>query len=209
MSRSAFIGCSIDSKLFTKEWFCETFEILLKKYDSILVLLADDLMLYTRSFSTYANILNYNDANERIKKRCESMAANILSVKKEFDMERIIVASWQDYTDSLYMHIYRKLVIAYTTIDCFKNDVDSLAQEHAIQNQSLKKHRFEELSILYILDEMAMCLRITEFTDFIHEYYPVPQLKVLEYLYNDKYKDYGLSIGNLLNTTRKRTFLVI
>lgn len=209
MSRSAFIGCSIDSKLFTIEWFNKTFGILLKKHDSILVLLADDLMLYTRSFSTYANILNYNDTNERIKKRSESMAANILSVKKEFDMERIFVASWKDYTDSLYMHIYRKLVIAYTTIDCFKKDIDSLAHEHAIQNQSLKKHRFEELSILYILDEISMCLRITEFTDFSNEYYPVPQLKVLEYIYDDKYIDYGLSIDKLLNTIGKRTFLVI
>ena len=62
------------------------------------------------------------------------------------------------------------------------------------------------LSALYILDEIAMCLRITECGGFNHEYYPREELPVLRQLYEGQFEPDGLTVLALVGHEAKRIF---
>ncbi len=109
-------------------------------------------------------------------------------------------------TDTIYKYIQllRNLQIAYTTMPLFRECIDSTALKHL--NSSKYKQDLPnsfQLNTAFLLDEIAMCLRITELDEYHYEYYPSSQIDALEKLYSNEFDQQGLSVETLIGGVKR------
>ena len=102
-------------------------------------------------------------------------------------------------SNKLYHEIYRNIYISYITIDNFKNDIINTAREHIENNNNPSKNSLD-LSIAYVLEEIAINLRIRVVENVYDEYYMGKLPKPLIDLYSGKY---GIDIFKVCNKKNK------
>lgn len=199
---NAFIGVSLDSKLFTREWIARAVKTILEKHDRLLFLLADDLLRYTRSSVCVEGSLtvDFPSASAMVRRRSQEIESFINSVilKLPTATNRVTVSRWADYSDSFYISVHRSINIAYVNISSFADCVNTIAESHLIADvRSAKDSSKIKSSVLYILDEIAMCLRVSELGDYHNEYYPDDEIRALTLLYRNDFACSGLSVSTL------------
>lgn len=212
----AFIGVSLDSKLFSRTWVRFAIDFILERHHCLLFLLADDLLRYTRTAQVISNktVLKIAETSNLINNRRLEFEKFLISEVNRIDKHsqtRILIKSWRSFTDNSYVNILRNLQIAYATLIPFQQCVNDVALKHIEKN--LTKLHFQsslKASTAFLLDEVAMCLRITEIDQFQYEYYPTNQIDIITELYADKFVQYGLSIEALTGKTeRSRKFNIL
>jgi len=218
MKGNAFIGVSLDTKIVSRAWLRYAIKYVIQKHHSLLFLIADDLLRYTRTTRTICDktILDIGDTSEHINRRRIEFEKFINSELKHLDgktQERIYVKTWGSFADHQYVQILRNLQIAYSTIIPFQQSVNDVAMEH-INKTFTKLHFPNSLQACagFLIDEVAMCLRITEIEDYSYEYYPARQIDILTQLYANRFTSYGISVENLTGKkkrTRKFHILII
>lgn len=211
---NAFIGVSLDSKLFSIDWIRLALQYILDRHDSLLFLLADDLLLYTRTarFSGLNPILDFPKAYSYANKRLHEFQTFLFSEIDRVDTKRckIYVKQWGEFSDNIYVQILRKLQIAFTVVTPFRESVNKIARQHVDNSmKGLQIPSAFETSIAFILDEIAMCLRVTEFGEYNHEYYPSSQTDVLTKLYSGTFLPFGLSVETLIGKKPQRIFQIL
>lgn len=212
----AFIGVSLDSKLFSRTWVRFAIDYTLEKHHCLLFLLADDLLKYTRTAQTISGktALKIVETSRIINDRklaFEKFLISEINRIDQYSQTRILIKPWRSFTDDSYVNILRNLQIAYATLTPFQKCVDDIALKHIRKNPT-KLHFQSSLktSAAFLLDEVAMCLRITEIDRFQNEYYPTDQINILTELYADKFVQYGLSIESLTGEKeRSRKFNIL
>jgi tRNA-dependent cyclodipeptide synthase len=211
---SAFVGVSLDSTDFSREWIRDAIAHILGRHPTLLFVLADRLLAYNKSANYSAAIitLDLQHAAKRINQRRQDVARFISSEVARLapqDHARVQIARWDEYSDYQYANVLRNLRIALATLEEFRRCVESTASSH------LRRRTFNDvpstqaelqLCVSYVLDETAMSIRITELGGRPYEYYPEMQIDVLRYLYEDRFSRFGLSIENLTNQARARVF---
>lgn len=193
----------LDSKLFSRKWVRFAIDFILKRHHGLLFLLADDLFRYTRTTRVISDqtILKITDTSSIINDRRLEFEKFLNSEIKRIDGQcqaKILIKPWHLFTDDNYVRILRNLQIAYATLIPFQKCVNEVAMEHI--NNNLTKLNFQtslNTSAALLLDEVAMCLRITELDQFQYEYYPTKQVDILAELYADKFLQYGLFVEAL------------
>lgn len=207
---NAFIGFSLDSKLFTRAWLRQFVPYILDRHNSLLINIADDLFLYTRCSQNMSQI-NFQDGELRTKKLLEERRAFIKSELERLGKDycqRINLCGWSAFADSSYSGLLRKFRIAFETLPYFRSCIIEAAQAHKVEQ--MPTEMATNLNVAYLLDEIAMCIRITEIGDFPCEYHPSNTLPVLEMLYSGRFADDGLSVTTLTDkSTVKRSFTVL
>lgn len=211
----AFVGVSLDGKQFSRRWVRGALRYMLAEHSRVLLLLADDLFLYTRSSRQHADaiVLDVASACATAAIRTDEFERFLRSEidrLDESDRGRIRIKRWKDFADNKYVDVLRRLRIAFDTIDVFRESVEQGANLHTMARASGKRiPRMGETSISYVLDELAMCLRITELEGYHNEYYPRPELPVLTRLYASEFEAQGLSIRTLVGQDPRRSFQCI
>lgn len=210
---NAFIGISLGNKLFTRSFLQRSLYFLLKKHDTILLLIADDLLKYTRITinNNGSAILDIRGVSSNISVRYEEFHRFIQSIIERIESKyrhRILVKRWAYFADAEYVNIGRCLQIAYASINEFKVLVNNAARQHIDKSEAIKSiPGILELCAQYLIDEVAMNLRITEIEKYSFEYYPGEEIDVIKKLYNNDFEKFGLSIKNITNKSNlKRTF---
>ena len=100
----AFIGVSLDSKAFTRPWVRLALAQLVANYSSVLVLLADELLLYTRTARSNQGdvVLDYHNAGDFMHRRSREMArfmeSEVLRLPPVM-RERVSIKTWSDFSD--------------------------------------------------------------------------------------------------------------
>ena len=208
----AFIGISLDSKGFSRIWVREALKLILKKHDQLLIVIADDLFWYTRSLHQKdgENRLALEECKSRIaKRRGEAMrflSSEINKLSCE-DQEKIEIRSWNYFADGSYADLLRKLKIAFLGLPDFNSSVKSVASRHAHKITSFTAHDIAtDACTEFLLDETAMCVRITEIEGYCNEYYPGEDIAVLGNLYAGEWAHLGLDVGALTGAPSKRIF---
>ena len=207
----AFIGCSLDSKFFTREWIQYAIPSLLEKHNSILILIAEELLRYTRTLTlTPTKHLDFKGVSSMIHDRRTEFHAFLRSEIQKLSkhhQDNITIKYWGDLINFDYTLIFRNLYISYLTIDDFSKDIKKNALNHISSNNLLKNiPNSYYLNVAYILDEISMSLRVTELDKYHYEYYPCNELEILKKLYNDEFKKYGLCVETLVGHKPKRIF---
>jgi tRNA-dependent cyclodipeptide synthase len=209
----AFIGVSLDNKLFSGAWIRYAIELILERHESLIFLLADDLLRYTRTaaFVDDECVLDFDGANKKTEKRRSEFRKFL---KRHIDRlelplrDSITIKVWSDFSDHVYVDILRNLHIAFCAIPLFTEAVNIAAEAHVIQ-AGVATPSSLQTSAAFILDEVAMCLRVTEMEGHANEYYPSKDINVLTALYADKFSHHGLTVENLVRGPRRRAFFTI
>jgi hypothetical protein len=123
------------------------------------------------------------------------------------DAGRIRMARWADFSDQHYCRVLRLLRIAFEVIPDFQAVVCSLAAVHAERiSGAVVAPGTVRLCADFLLDETAMCLRITELGGFCSEYYPGKDIAMLSELCSGRWAKSGLSVEALLGVQSRRCF---
>jgi len=211
-SNKAFIGVSLDNQTFLTDWLSLALRKIIKKHDNLLFLLADDLLKYTRTIvenneHELLDFLKIEDIIEKRRKKFLNHLSNTLSNFSTEDSKKIEVKFWKDFEDWRYNDILRNLGIAFCNLKPFRDDVYLLAHQHLKKfSNSDKYDNLLNSSALYIIDEVSMAIKVSEFDNFNNEYYPTHEISILTNLYANKYQNNGLTIDSLIKKVPKRQF---
>jgi hypothetical protein len=208
----AAVLVSLDSKLFTREWVRSALALLLAEHGSLMFLLADDLLRYTRTGRSFNgdSCLDFSQVSSKAEHRYEEVRRFLASEIRRLDpaaQERVRVSRWRDFTDSRYVGVLRSLHIAYACVGPWRECVEGVARGHLERSTlNMASKGLLDCSSRLILDEVAMCLRVTELDVYHCEYYPGVQIAALEALYSDRFVSHGLSVESLIEKGRSRKF---
>jgi tRNA-dependent cyclodipeptide synthase len=213
MTNSAFIGVSLDSALFSREWIRAALDQVLASHSDLLIVLADEILAYNKVGQlngAFARI-DIESARSKITQRRHDIGRFIekeLALLPKLERQRVHVATWSDYSDSHYADLLRKLRIAYCALHDFRLCVDADASAHAERCSSNLDNRNanHELCVAYVLDETAMDIRITELADHPFEYYPEQHIQTLTSLYSSCFREFGLTVSELIGRPAQRVF---
>ncbi len=207
----AFVGVSLDSRTLNRSWLRQALRFILDRHRELLFLIADDLYLYNFCGDAEAGQpLDLPGAERRTHDKGGEFTRFVHSEVAKLppsDQGKVQIQAWSRYSDSVYVHLLRKLNIAYGMLSPFRQALDKTARaylRHLVHDR--RGERNAENSIRFLLDEMAMCLRVTEVEGYCHEYYPVEELKVLTDLYQGAFQPLGLEVSSLLNRQPRRMF---
>lgn len=210
---SAIIGVSLDSRSFTREWVRFAISHTLARHKDVELFLGDRLLLYNKTVQDdgLECTVDFDRAKTRSLKRREDLAGLMQSEMNRLpdcDRQRIRISSWSDYSDVVFDDIMRNLHISYIALNAFRECVTKDVEEHFESGPSVirpRDHRM--LSSLYVLEETAMIIRITELANKPFFYYPEDDIFTLKSIYNDEFSPYGLSVPNLTGRTKSRMFV--
>ncbi len=209
---SAIIGVSLDSRSFTRAWVRFAISHTLSRHKDVELLLGDRLLLYNKAVHEAGsqNVVDLQAAAERIAKRKADLASLIESEINRLPAEhrrRVRISSWVDYSDVAFQDILRNLHICYVALaafsECVKRDVD-VHFASSVEVSRPREHTF--LSRLYVLEETAMIIRITELAEKPFFYYPGDDIITLRSIYNDEFAGCGLSVPSLTGRPKSRVF---
>jgi hypothetical protein len=210
--RPAAVLVSLDSKLFSREWVRSSLALILAEHGSLMFLLADDLLRYTRT-GRYLNgdtYLDFSQVSRKAEHRHGEIRRFLASEIRRLDpttQERVRVRRWRDFADARFVDVLRSLHIAYACVDPWRECVEGVARGHLERaDLDMVSESLLDCSSRLILDEVAMCLRVTELDVYHCEYYPGVQIAALEALYSDRFVSYGLSVESLIEKDRSRSF---
>jgi tRNA-dependent cyclodipeptide synthase len=204
----AFIGVSLDSKSFSRNWVRSALAWILERHSSLLIVMADDLFYYTRT--GIGCDVNFDRISDRVTSRRSEMEVFFHSEIDRLSVEdaaRVKMARWADFSDQHYSRVLRFLRIAFEVVPYFQSVVCRLAAVHAERiSETVIAPGKIRLCADFLLDETAMCLRITELGGFCSEYYPGNDISMLSELCSGRWAKSGLSIEALLGVQSRRCF---
>jgi hypothetical protein len=213
MKDAAFVGVSLDSTLFSRDWVRKAICYILSQHVSLELVLGDRLLSFNKSVrlnvtGNVAIALAYAEA--RIAKRTNDIHQFLeseVSRLTEHERSRVHISRWDDYSDAMFVNIARVLTMAYSCAPQFQECVDRDVESHLLGQieSSLPQEIHKRLCSLYVIEETAMIIRITECGN-PYEYYPQDHIYTLTELYDDAFADLGLSVEALVGHPRTRHF---
>lgn len=216
VKEKAFIGVSLDSTYFSRAWVRNALNLLSKKYKSVLIILADDVLKFTRTATTVNDsvVLDFATAESYVIKRRQEVSRFFDSEISKLSTETksiVKIGQWSLFIDENFFEFHRKLRIAYETVTSFRIAVDAIARKHAELQKStgLDKKMLANLNTNYIIEESAMCLRITEIEGYADEFHPSDDLPVMPQLYSGAFADYGLTVKSITGVQPRRNFSIL
>ncbi|MBS1643212.1 MAG: hypothetical protein JSR11_12120 [Bacteroidetes bacterium] len=186
---------SVDSRRFGTEETVSALNNIQSNCDEMIFLIADGLQVYNKASQIddgkpLTNIIrNFNLKNDyyserekwlmqTIKPQCETHISEVSwTVKNVFSI-----------SDNIFHNIYRNVIIAYLAIDDFRNDIVKTAKKHRSKfSQSVTDFALD-LSISYIIEEIALNLRMRVIEKIKSEYYLGDLPSPLTNLYLGRYE---------------------
>jgi len=210
--QSAIIGVSLDSKSFTREWVRYAISHTLAKHRDVELFLGDRLLSYNKTLRRYALdfAVDFETARRRMAHRSGEVASFLQSEiarLRSDDRARIRITNWTHYSDSVFQDLFRHLQIAYAALPAFRACVSHDVLAHFTPPPQANQAEVSRvLSALYVVEETAMLIRITEMADRPYDYYPENQIFTLDSLYADEFVGQGLSIETLTGKPKARVF---
>jgi tRNA-dependent cyclodipeptide synthase len=213
----AFIGVSLDGSHFSREWVRSTLDRLSADYKQVLILFADDVLKFTRTAVIKRDSieLDFVRADSQVLSRYQEtkrfFESELKFISRGKSNRTVEFSRWRDWTDSDFNDLHRKLRIAYETIPFFHFSVDEVAQRHLSSQKGLglDSEVLLNLNVGYILEESAMCLRMTEIEGYSDEYHPVSDLPLMPELYSGAFSEFGLTVEALTGSPARRHFHVL
>lgn len=214
MQGLAFVGVSLDSILFSRDWVRSALRYILSKHSGVEFVIGDRLLAFNKS--THRNddgtlVINLSDAEARIAKRTNDVYQFLVSEVSRLtadEQSRVTISQWDAYSDAHFVNIARILTIAYWTLNRFQQCVDGDVETH-LMNLTKSQHPpdvHRRLCALYVIEETAMIIRITE-SGRPFEYYPQQHINTLTEIYKDSFSEFGLTVESLVGHERRRHFV--
>jgi len=181
-----------------------------------MIVLADDLLKFSRTAIPQRGsvVLDFEAAESYTVKRRQEVAqffeSEILHLPVE-TRKSVRLGYWSLFADAKFNELSRKLRIAYEAVACFRSAIDSVASAHGERQKSagLDMKTLANLNASYIIEESAMCMRITEIEGYTDEYHPSDDLPVMPHLYAGAFADFGLTVQAVTGVQPRRNFSIL
>lgn len=189
----ALFPISLNNQIFSTERVINAINNITTNYDSMTFIIADQLQLYNKALkidknNTLGMILgdfsektNYYEERKKWIDRLKVKVND--SVCKEWD-----IISVNDIADNKTYNILRNILLAYYSVDDFKNDIKHYASEFAHKKNT--NYNFDKAMSLargYLLEEFALSIRLKVINEIVDEFYLGEQAFPLTNLYSGKY----------------------
>lgn len=205
--RRALFPISVDNRKFTTAVATAALRPIVMEYEEIVFLIADRLQLYNRACrvatgEALASVISDFEAKSAYY---DQRARWIRKIRGQF-WEHGVRGKWRivgldDLTDTGFYRIYRNLLIALHTVRKFREDVEKTAFNHWRRKTSIEARDVEQrLSEAYIIEEIAVNLRLRVHEGIESEYYVGEYLEPLTRLYGGAY---GIDVFTLAGVERR------
>ncbi len=189
---SALIPISVGNQRFSTDYMLRIITPILNKYQNIYFLVADKLHIYNKVRKGITNnsisfILNdYRNRNRDYELK-EIWINRILGTFNKRDRSYKIFGI-DDVTRENYFEIYRNIQILFNTHEQFRTDVINSANKY-LSNKNIQNSKLDsDLSVLYILEEIAINIKLRVASRIYSEYYSESYHPPLINLYKNKYE---------------------
>jgi tRNA-dependent cyclodipeptide synthase len=197
-SRHALFAISLSNERFSTEFVVPAVDSLLDRYDEITFLIADKLQLYNSALRFYAT-LGHNADGQRVRPfDAESRLSSTLNERKRW-LNRVRehagakathvkwnILSVEDISDSRAFAILRRVNILLGIDQHFRADIRGAALDYAARHQQFPETA-ALLSEKYIIEEIALSVRLRVISEIFDEYYIGTSLKPIVHIYQNKY----------------------
>jgi hypothetical protein len=192
--KKALFPISVDSNDFTSEITVSALKHITANYECIVFMIADSLQIYNKAKQIISGkpfeliIKEFRERNKYFEERIKWLdkISGQLDVKPNANTWEYIKA--ESMCDKYFYRIYKLLVINYHTDETFKSDIEKAAVSHLRKHKAEFDKRELYLNTLYIIEEIALNLRIKLWLNIYDEYYigkyHKPMLKLYQGHYN-------------------------
>jgi hypothetical protein len=176
MPRKILFPISVGNRSFSTKNIKVALEKMPSDISDITFLIADWLQLYNRVRDSSGAeklgsiIRDYQTRNEGFINR-QNWLANFLGEYPEILSAKHRIVGMESCFDALYAHTFRNVSLLYLTDSHFASDVHSSAASHFRANKKLSSSIAVKLSEQYILEEIALNIRLRVHDNIQEEYY--------------------------------------
>lgn len=206
--RRALFPVSVDSSAFSTERVLEALDILPSYIDELTFLIADRLQLYNKvsavedSRGVPGAIISFAETSSYLEERRTWLSRILVRSRPQIaDAYRIIGVD--DVSDRALHSIFRNVLVAFHSLPSFRADVELAAAAHVAKTRTVSPESAVGLAATYILEEIALNVRIhvgdAIQAEFYMGDYPVSLLGV----YTGRY---GISASTLANVDKADDF---
>jgi len=196
-SRKALFPISVDNPGFGTEFTVGALSAIKETYDEIVFFVADELQVYNKVSRakngeelTHALAL-FAEKNVYFAERKQWLGKLKTSLPKNVRAATWTFAHISTFIDRRFYNILRNVTIAFETIPLFQNDIKTAAEQYCIRTKGEFSAIEKRLSELYIIEEIAVNIRMRVVEQIEAEYYPFKYPKPLRRIYTG---DYGISV---------------
>lgn len=195
MRDPALFPISLSNQEFSTENVMQALPYIFERHDKVIFLVADHLQIYNKALRLADGLplkkivedftINQKYLDQRTK-WIERITARISGIGEGPD--RWAVIGIDDIADSRCYRIFRNVMLAYYSAVDFRDSIDQAARDHAEQrNDRFPMVQREYLSRGYLLEEVALSLRIHVIDGIDFEYYLARQSTPILNLYQGRY----------------------
>ncbi len=189
----ALLPISLGNQRFSSRNLEVAVQALPTDVSALTFLIADSLQLYNRVSMVergeqYAEILKrYRYLNSESADRKRWLRRLRSRVADTSRYSRWAVKSAADYADNHLMEIFRNVLLAFHTVSQFRRDVEEAAKSYYLTRRTPPTATDLRLSELYIVEEIALNVRVRVTDGLSHEFYLGTFHEPLINVYRKKY----------------------
>jgi hypothetical protein len=215
--RRALFPISLDSKSFRTSAVVPALKPICEDYKEVLFLVADSLQVYNKAclVGVFENLGSVLQEFEKLRNGYLAQRSKWLArLQKMADPAGTVkwrVVSFYDFMDKEFCAVYRRVLLAFHTLDPLRRDIEETASEHRKKRHSFGKPEMEQrLSEAYVLEEIALNIRVRVLESVESEFYVGEYLPPLLSLYKGSYDiDVFTIAGVPIRETQFRFFSLV
>jgi hypothetical protein len=212
----ALFPISLSNQEFSTERVLPVLPYIFARHEIVVFLVADHLQVYNKAlrlaegFALSEIVQDFSGRHHYLQQRnrwIERLAGRISASNVN---ERSKVIGVDDIADGRCFRIFRNVMLAYYGVPEFRSDVHQAAHEHAMQrNERYALREREGLSCGYLLEEIALSIRIHVLDGIDHEYYIGNHAAPVLNLYAGKYDFSPFDLAEIPRGDRKVRFYAL
>jgi hypothetical protein len=189
------VPISVGSDLFRTNIFLQALRPLLSRHSCFIFLVADEIQIYNKisrinSAAEFVKTLNsFRSKNQYIEERQVWIDRVFSGLKQEdYKVPEWSVFGIDNFIDKEFYHVYKSVLLMYESVSAFKYDIIEAARLHVEKYNNIQDHeRQVNLAIYYLLEEIAVNIRLRVCEKIFYEYYIGENLLPLIKLYHGLY----------------------
>jgi len=193
-SGPALFPISLSNQDFSTDVVLPLLADLFAHHSKITFLVADHLQIYNKALRlsegvTLGDIIaDFANSRRYLDQRRRWISRTIQNLGLAVEDDRWRVLGVDDVADADGFRIYRNVMLAYYGVPSFRRDVDSAALAHAVARQEIYPlNQRRALSKGYLLEEIAVSVRLHVIEGIHDEYYIGAQAPVVLGVYDGRY----------------------
>jgi hypothetical protein len=197
----ALFPISLSNQRFATAKVEPALRVLAHRHHEIVFLVADQLQLYNKALRvgsglSYSEALAAFRANGQYFEERERWIRRLrLRLEKESLAQNWRVVGIADFADGDCFRVFRNVIVAYDSVDAFRVAIEATARQHALERPpEYGTDRAQRLSRSYVLEEIALSVRIRVWEAIHDEFYFGRHADVVIRLYAGAY---GFSVFDL------------